>query len=190
MSNPRFQFTHDAEQIVALLEQSGVPPAVIERFKPVLAERDRDVENAINEGLRKTASAADYGNGGTINSVTPTWSVLNDPVVVTIEKQLPTSRLEVDVSVAGQIGGAASTVHIGARYEPLDGSAAAVDAYLGQFPAAANQYVAYSVHQKIAEGAPPGTYLVRILACVAAGGQSFIASAAAVNSLRVAESVW
>lgn len=188
MANPTVSHPHDVDQVLKLVEDH-IPPAVLERIRPVLIDRDRAVEDGVNQGLRKTVSAAAFGNGGTITSVSPAWSIWRNDVVVTTEKANASSRFEVDATICGQVGLLDSIVLVGARWALADGTGPTTDSFLGQFPAGAGDFYTYSVHQHIAQGAPAGLYTVTVLCCVAVLGQSFKEDAAGVSSLRVTESV-
>lgn len=188
MANPTVSHPHDVDQVLRLVE--GVVPAhIIERIRPVLVDRDRALEDGVNQGLRKTKSAAAFGNGGNVNSVNPAWSVWHNDVVVTTEKVHAPSRFEVDATISGQIGLVDSTILVGARWTLADGTGAVTDSFLGQFHAAAGDWQTYTIHSSIALGAVAGLYTVTLLACVAAAPQSINEEAACVSSLRVVESV-
>lgn len=189
MANPTVAHAHDMDQVLALVDDV-VPKHIMDRIRPVLVDRDRSVEDGVNQGLRKTKSAATFGNGGTVNSIYPAWSVWHNDIVVPFEKQHDPSRFEIDVTLSGQIGLVDSTVVVGARHQLADGTAAAADSFVGQFQAGAGDFYTYTVHQKIAEQAPKGLYNVTVLCAVAAAGQSFKELATCVSSLRVVESVW
>lgn len=189
MSNPIVRHGHTVEQI---LEQiPDIPDHIKRRIEPLLHERDRVLEDGINGGLRYTRSAQAFGNGFSIPAVYPAMTAVGNTVAIVAEKQHDSSTFEVDLTMSGEVIGAAGIIVAGVHVQADDGGAlTAFNMFAGQGVRPLG-FTEINGHSSTAgTSIPAGRYRLTLMAATGGGGTQWRLEPTAVSSLRVTESLY
>ena len=180
VANPRFAVPFDTRAVLASMPEASRVEREIGKY---LADDERAIEDAINQGLRKTASHYALGDGVAVSS--GSFVPLLNAVSVTFEKMHDSSRLEVDLSINGLMytGGALiGGVHDGTNTWTV-----------GKAFGASVSYMTPTFHYFIpgfaASGLAEGTYTLTARIAMTNGGV-WSPLPDSSSSLRVTESLW